>query len=123
MHKKLLILGRQNKNLLKLGRSRRAKNLFICHVPIAIFFLMIAKRPEPLQLFLCATCRFKFVVCKCCSCIVLVEQRGSQRALNVSMCHLRSPFTCNVYFFICTGNKAVYFLLLHRNNVNNIAAL
>ena len=24
---------------------------------------------------------------------------GSQRALNVSLCQLRSPFTCNVYFF------------------------
>ena len=58
-------------------------------------------------------------VCNICR---LVEQRGSQRALNVFMCQLRSPFTCNNYF-VCTGKKAVYFLWLHRNKVYNMVAL
>ena len=57
------------------------------------FFKMIANKA-------CAT-----YLHKCFSC--LVEHRGSQRALNVSMCQLHSPFICNVYFFVCTGNTAI----------------
>ena len=35
--KNILVLGRQRKKLLKLGRPRSAKNQVFCHVPIAIF--------------------------------------------------------------------------------------
>ena len=73
----------------------RISSYATCLLP---FFLMIAKRPEPLQLFFCcATCRFQTCCRKCCSC--LAEQRGSQCALNVSKCQLSTPFTCHVYFF------------------------
>ena len=88
------------------------------------FFLMIAKRQEQLQLFFVTPVEsvlIQICCCKCRSC--LVQQRGIQHALNVSVCLSGSSFTCNVILLICSGNKAVHFQWLHRNNVYNITAL
>ena len=43
--------------------------------------------------------------------------------LCASFVLLSLPITGNVYNFICTGNKVVYFLWLHSNNVYNMAVL
>ena len=108
----------QRKKLLKLGRPRRARisEYATCLLPCFKHDYKKAGTVASLcQLLIRTCCR------KCCSC--LVGQRDSQRALNVSMGRHHSPFACNVYFFICTGNKAVYIMWLHRNDVYNIAPL
>ena len=91
---------------------------------ISPFFEMIEKRSEPLQLFFVPPVDVQTCCSKCCFCFV--EQRGSQRALNVSMCQLRSPFTCNLYFFLsaltikqctsCGCTKITCATLLHSWN-------
>ena len=62
-------------------------------MPIAIFLNDYNKAGTVATVFCVPAVDIRTCRRKSCSC--LVEQRGSQRALNVSMRQLRSPFTCN----------------------------
>ena len=122
--------GSAEKNITQTGhaRGKEAPKISTYATCLSPFFqndCKKARRPRTIAtVFLChlsSSVDIRTCYRKCCSCFV--EQISSQRALNVSMSQLRSPCTSNVYFLVCTGNKAAHLMWLHRNSQYNIAAL